>query len=199
MAAQGLQRQPDESGDDHQRVLGEAERRRLQLAGRSPHHRQVHLVVEDQLDDGVAVVHEKLELDLRVLSPEEREKPGCEIFRRADHGDGDTARRKAAKRRERVLRIVQCAKHRLRMAEQLRSRSGERHPPADPLEERQTGELLQRLHLHRDGGLREAELIGGSREGAVPGDGCEDAKLADSGVAHAATIIRIAYAKIKLP
>ena len=70
------------------------------------------------------------------------------------------------------------------VAQQLPPRVGEVDPPAELLDERQPGRLLELAHLHRDGRLRQVQRLGGGSEALAARHLGEGAQLAQRGVSH---------------
>ena len=68
-------------------------------------------------------------------------------------------------------------------------------PPADPLEQRMAHLALELLDLHRQGRLRQVQLLGGTRQAALVGDGPEVAQVVEVKVPHIVLLKRTIHAK----
>jgi hypothetical protein len=75
--------------------------------------------------------------------------------------------------------VVQCQDGLANLGQQIAAVAGQLDARAGAQEETRAERLLQRLHMLRDGGLADAESLGGSRKAAMGGNGMEGAELGE--------------------
>src|SRR5207244_10482058 len=154
-------------GDQRQWIDRERLGTRVELARWSSHDAQVHLVTLKSRNERLTVTNVEMQLDRGMLATKFREKLGHEVFRRADHADGELAHLDALHARHRVGSILQRRKHPPRMNEKILSRRCQCDLSASAIEQRQTHGRFQLLDLHRYRGLRQMQLFGGSGKAQV--------------------------------
>ena len=152
--------------DEHDLVLGERLEADRAVPRRRPDDAELEPPVGDELDHGARVVDLERDPDRRVqplelaeeLRHHDRRRPGrraerqraCEITGRL----GDHVVEELLLEREQLLGAAVEPQTGLRRLD----------PPARAVEELRAEPLLERAHLERDGGLRDAEQLGGLRE-----------------------------------
>ena len=123
--------------DDHQRMVGERHRLRLDPLRRRAHDRDVDLVALELADDDLAVVHRQRDAHARVALLEPRDQRRREVLGGADDADADASAAQSLERRDRGIRVLQRVEDLLRVADQVLAGFGEMEPASAALEQRE--------------------------------------------------------------
>ena len=171
-------------GDEHQRVLGKNLGHGFELGRRRAHDGQVDAVFGKMADDGGAVVDRQLQFDARMPAAKLGKQRRREILGGADHADLEAAGFDAFQRGQRFAGLAQLLGDTSRLTRHLFAGGGEAHLLARLLSQRQSGQIFQRLDLHRYRWLGQVQFFGSAGKGQVAGHGLEYFQLAQRDILH---------------
>ena len=150
------------------------------VAPRRADDAELEPAVGDEIDDRLGVVHLERDAEVGVALVELAQEHGHDDRGGAGRGaDRELARELAgAVGGDLVEHLLLELQHALGAAEEAQPGLGRLDAAAGAVEQLRPEALLERPHLQRDGGLGDAEPLGGLREAPPFDDGAEGCKLA---------------------
>ncbi len=164
---------PGHEGD--QAVVAERDGEEARLAGDIGQHRHVDLVLQEIPGEVGGIADDERDLDARIAPGEGGERRRHVVGRVG--ADAQMPLAEAASRGEEMLGLGLQAEDAAGQVKELAAELGRRDAPATAVEQPYPVALLQRLHLARQGRLRDMQGRGRPREAAGAGDSVESAQL----------------------
>jgi hypothetical protein len=169
-------------GDDDQRVVHEVLGHDVQTVRRAAGDRQIGVVVGQRGQDELAVRDLEAHAHTRVPTIELCNQARQKVVGGGHHGQSQQTPFEAAELVHGGIQVDHACSNVTRVPLQLLSCFGQEHALAHLFEQRQRDLLLQLLHLHRHGRLRQVQFGGGPRDGAAARHRFEDLQMSQGDV-----------------